>query len=527
VSAFLSGLIVTGIVLRIDPKSIISARRFFGLQFASTCVWLVPLFISIPFSYFLKNAPTNEFVLGAFLAWGFELVIINGAFLRSTTQSLLISAIHPVPILLIVLAGASHNELYSLMTGVTVLIAMLAFLARIDSVKTRNGVSSLRILRSFLKTWVEHEPDELEKYFSGYANNAEVTSDLIIAQREQSKIILVLPGIHPGPFSPIGSYNLSELIYRELKNSDTFPVVMHGTGGHERNVPSNRIASDYAIKLSQFIRAQKQGKKTLMRGPLRSKVGITSITTLSFDDHVLLLISNSPYRSDDLDPSTMAHTVAAATDLHVRIMVVDAHNCVDGPEEPQEQISKDQWTKILADTLQAEEREFRIGAANSEEIGFKHGTDISDGGISMVIFSTVKSKWALVTADSNNAKSGLREKVSVALNSRGTNLVELCTSDTHKLAARGLTSRGYFALGEQTEEESLMRCIMELAKLAESRLDTYDLQVATFQSDVPLIGTQSIDDFATLTKTAILLSKRYTKIILPAILILLTITLFY
>ena len=42
-----------------------------------------------------------------------------------------------------------------------------------------------------------------------------------------------------------------------------------------------------------------------------------------------------------------------------------------------------------------------------------------------------------------------------------------------------------------------------------------------------MIGTESLDDFATLTKNTISMSKRYTKIILPALLVLLTITLFY
>lgn len=513
--------------MRIDSKSIISARRFFGLQFASTCVWLVPLLVSIPFSLFLKDAPINEFVFGAFLGWGFELVIINGAFVRSTAGSLVLSGIHPVPILLIVLAATSQNETYSMITGVIVLVMMLVFLARIDAVKSKNGVSSLRILRAFLKTWVEHEPDELETYFSGYAKTDSVITDLIVAENDKNRVVLVLPGIHPGPFSPVGSYNLSELIYRDLKTSKTFPVVLHGTGGHERNVPANKIASDYAAQLSQFVDSQPQGKSVQIRGPLRSKVGITSITTLALGTDVLIFVSNSPYRSDDLDPSAIADTSAAAAGLGLRVMVVDAHNSVDGTVGEQKQIPKDEWTRILDDTLQLKENRFNIGAANSQEVEFKHGADISDGGVSVVVFATPDAKWALVAADSNNAKSGLKERVETALHSRGVNLLELCTSDTHKLAARGLTNRGYRALGEDTDPESLIRCVEELVKLAESRLAAYNLEVTSFQSNVPLIGMQSLDDFASLTNSAISLSKRYTKMILPVILVLLTITLFY
>ena len=526
-SALLSGLIVDRVILRMDPKSIISTRRFFGLLLVSTLIWMVPVLISLPVSPLLKNAIVNEFVFGAFLAWGFELVIINGAFIRSAPKSLLISAIHPVPILLLVLSEASHDQLYSPISGVIVLAIMLLFLSRVNSIKTRKGVPSLDILRAFLKTWVEGKPDDLETYFAGYAQPERVITDLVIARSDGSEVILVLPGIHPGPFSPVGSYNLSELIYTDLKAESVMPVVLHGTGGHERNVPTNKIASDYAKAVALFVSAQKDAKRMPMKGPYRSKVGITTITTIGFQNQVLAVVSNSPYRSDDFDPGMIADAYAAATEIGLNVMVVDAHNSVDGQDEPQQRITKDEWTAALRDTLQLKENDFRMGAANSGEIQFKHANDISDGGISLVIFATAEAKWALVSADSNNAKSGLKEKLATELGALGINLVELCTSDTHKLAARNRTSRGYFALGEQTDFKDIVKCVKELAVLAEHRLAVYDLQIARFESDVPLIGSESLDDFAALTKSTISISREYTKIILPALLILLTVTLFY
>ena len=55
----------------------------------------------------------------------------------------------------------------------------------------------------------------------------------------ERKVAFVLPGVHPGPFFPVGSYNLSELIHRALRSEGVAPVVLHGTGGHERNTPTN------------------------------------------------------------------------------------------------------------------------------------------------------------------------------------------------------------------------------------------------------------------------------------------------
>jgi hypothetical protein len=109
----------------------------------------------------------------------------------------------------------------------------------------------------------------------------------------------------------------------------------------------------------------------------------------------------------------------------------------------------------------------------------------------------------------------------------GNELLDLCTSDTHKLAARNLTNSGYFALGEQSDPNTIIDCIKKLIRMAEDRLARCDLQIARFKSDVPLVGEEALDEFATLTKNSISMVKRYGKGMLPVFLLLLTITLFY
>ena len=60
---------------------------------------------------------SNEFVFGAFLVWGFETIVINGAFIRNTLVSLVLGAIHPLPILLIVVCRRRISYLYPAVTG--------------------------------------------------------------------------------------------------------------------------------------------------------------------------------------------------------------------------------------------------------------------------------------------------------------------------------------------------------------------------------------------------------------------------
>jgi putative membrane protein len=492
---------------------------------------LIPVLISAPFSGLLKDAIVNEFVFGAFLAWGFELIIICGAFLKSIVQSLVISAVHPIPLLLVALVSLNRVHFSIPFSGIAVLAISLIFLLMINRVKTSNGVSSLQVLRAFLKTWVERDPVDLEAYFSAYAKEDSIWTEALIADDGgKRRAIIVVPGIHPGPFAPVGSYNVSELLHHELERSpNTTPVVLHGTGGHERNAPNNQVAREYAAAVLRSVEAQGGEEQLQMKGPLRSKLGITNITTLAFGSQVLAVVSNSPYRSDDLDPSTLEEAFGAAEDLGLKITIVDAHNSVDGKVGPEQKITKEQWAGILDHTLQLEETTFKIGMATSSEIGFEHQSDISDGGISVIMIAADKGdqRYVLVSADSNNAKSGLRESIETELNKLGVKLIDLCTSDTHKLAARNLTDRGYFALGEQTSAQSVIECIINLTVISEARLNKGSLRFVGFQSKIPLIGARSLDDFAYLTGRTISMTKVYTKVSVPVVLVLLVITLFY
>jgi putative membrane protein len=490
-------------------------------------IWLAPLCLGILLSKWLRYAAFNELVFGAFLAWGFETLVINGVFLRSKFQSLIIGAVHPVPILLLILTAATHDLIVPVFAGIAVLAISMMFLSIVGRVKTDNGIAALDMLRAFLKTWVAKEPAELESYFSRYAKHDTVITKLILTKTDEGEAAFVLPGVHPGPFSPVGSYNLSELIYEKLSLKRIAPVVLHGTGGHENNVPTNQLTSEYASKISDAASSEQATSNASVRGPVFNKIGITRITTLAFGNEVLAIVSNSPYRSDDLDPATFVESSRAAAELHLNVMVVDAHNSVDGEVKPQEPITESDWRDILTRTLQRDDLGLRFGLGNSNEIGFQHESDISDGGITVALLANQVGRYVLVSVDANNAVSGLRERIEAELLTLGLTLIDVCTSDTHKLAARNMTSRGYFALGEQTNQDLILDCVKKLVKLSENRLAPCKLKVVTLRESVPLIGTESLDDFAQMTKNTISLTKRCAPAVAIGLAILLTVTLIY
>ena len=67
------------------------------------------------------------------------------------------------------------------------LVLMVVFLLRLENLKTKHGVPALQVLQAFLKTWVGHEPDDLERYFSNYAKNESVVTDVVLAESKETE----------------------------------------------------------------------------------------------------------------------------------------------------------------------------------------------------------------------------------------------------------------------------------------------------------------------------------------------------
>jgi putative membrane protein len=522
-----SGL-VTYVIKALDQDSVVSLRRMFGLTLASNVLWTIPLAVGSASSWLQNNhqPSLNEFVVGTFLAWSFELLVINGAFIPSTVRSLGIAAVQPAATLLLASAfiiKVNPSVIYAAIFGLVILAITTAFLLKFKTFKTKGaGINSLQTFQSFLKTWVSQKPADLESYFTLYSHDEPVTTRIVLATAAE-RVAVVLPGVHPGPFFPVGSYNVSELIFHELRKNGITPMVLHGVGGHERNLPTNELAKQYAAAIATAVTSSGAGKRVeRMRGPSRLQLGPTCITTLGFGSQVVAFLSNAPYNTDDLEPSLIDDAVSAARELGVELMLVDAHNSIGGENPKQPHLD---WSRVFSDIRATPEEEFEVGVAHSSELQFEHGSDVSDGGITALVFRKQNSIHTLITSDSNNAVVGLRQLVVDELKKEDVDLIELCTSDTHNSAARQLTSRGYRALGEDTNRDALIATIKRLEKLAEERLSRAAVTTITSQLTLPLVGDKSIDDFAALTKETLGFTKAYASAALASVLVICSLTL--
>jgi predicted neutral ceramidase superfamily lipid hydrolase len=118
--------------------------------------------------------------------------------------------------------------------------------------------------------------------------------------------------------------------------------------------------------------------------------------------------------------------------------------------------------------------------------------------------------------------------VAKALKLAGYDLVEFCTSDSHNLAARGLTvERGYEALGEATPPASIAGAVVKMARLAESMLAPAEYGSAQSRSRVRVFGSKALDEFASITQSSLRFSKNYLKFAVATVAVLLLLSVFF
>lgn len=525
-ATFISTIALFSLIRIAEPDSIATLRRVGAMILAGTLLWLFAS--SLELLYVLLMGATQSrgaLTFGAFLTCAFELIVINGAFVEKTKFAGPLSVVHPATILVWSNLIANVN-IQAVAAGGAVIGLALGFIFKLKGMRTTTRDSSIQTLQAFLKAWVIHNPKDLERILSHYSLEESVSTKIIKFDAPVRKPTIVLPGIHPGPFYPVGSYNLPELLFARFGAGNLTALTMHRPGGHERNLPSQAESVRYADETAIFAeRTQARNPPTDMRGPLFAKINGFAVSCLAFGNQALVTISSSPLSSDDIAYSTEGKLLPLAKECSFELSIVDAHNSI-GNERIQFEVGDDRpWRDLFERLRREEEHEFRVGFAHSSELGFDHGPDISDAGMGVLVFQVKDVNWALVLVDSNNATPKSKEEVREKLESVGFRLIELCTSDSHNLAARVPTlERGYFALGESTPIADVALAVTKLGQIAESRLSSYKYGIDELVSSVSVFGVRAIDDLASLVRRSSAFAKRYTMLAAPLAVVLLLLT---
>jgi putative membrane protein len=521
----LSGAAISTTLKLFDKRTIANFRRVLALLLGGEILWMILAVIGAAYGWASGSSYSysNALLFGAFVSTGFEFLIINGAFEKNAPLSLALSVIHPAATLAVLRFSElwGRFDIIPATSGVIMLGCLVAFTLLMKRRKTSLGHDALSLFQAFMKTWAAGDADDLEKVIADHSEEVEVSSKLLRFRTQAGSVFLVLPGVHPGPFHPVGSYDLPGVVSREFEGLGP-AMTLHQPGGHERNLATRAETTSYAHNLSELARSMGDAEtEAVMRGPVQRQVGNATVSALAFANDMVMTMSFAPLGSDDIDTRVEAALIKPASEFGFDLSVVDAHNSID-PELQSPDTSDPAWRQLFETTNESPSGRISVAYSHSGEVGFAGQSDLTENGVGLFLIEGGGAKYALVLADANNSVPSLRDQVSKALASAGYTLIEFCTSDSHNLAARGMTvERGYEALGESTPVASLADLVVRMAKLAESRLAPAHYSSARMHARVRVFGSKALEEFAAITQSSSRFSRNYFRFTSVALVILL------
>ncbi|MDC0168082.1 DUF2070 family protein [Candidatus Nitrosopelagicus sp.] len=358
----------------------------------------------------------------------------------------------------------------------------------------RPGLKSTHeLIQAYVTSMSRKDPDPLEKIIEQSATESTVsTSQLRFESSDkEDDFRIVLPDIHPGPFHPIGGSNITDLIYKKM---DSTAMVMHSISNHDLNLPTQKEVQNYLNSL-QESKVQQGG--AVCTEPVAVTINKARAGGLLFDRTALLFLSLSPHGMEDLPPNVRSEIEQFAENRNFeQVMIVDTHNAMGNDISKEDSEDLLLAAKSTLDTLKTKESHpFKFGFANSEDMELIEN-DIAGGGIAILCLEINNKKYFLGWADANNMENGVRETIVKHFADNGSELIEICTSDTHYTASGARNRNGYHQLGVLSKPPELSNWYFDLAQKAESRIKEGSFEVLEHQTNVKVMGPTIFSDYS-------------------------------
>lgn len=517
---------------------ILDLRRCSFLSFASNIILSILTFIatlgSASFgdpSLWLKLAS-----LAVFASLTLRLLVFYSVSFLGNSRILFSVVLQPflflIPFLVIRLPYGlpSHSILYFSLAILASFLGVYLFVAGVDAVGIRAvGIPSIEMFKAFLANWTEDLEQPLENILEQLSEEREVRISMIAFRTgETMKAAIIVPRIHPGPFRNIGSSSIPSAIQEVLeKKLRCVASVPHGISGHQLDLASqsqNQKVLNRILGTAEFSSFSPYATPFLSTKEDGATAGCQILGGCA-----LLTLTLAPETMEDLplELNEMITQEAKKNGLTAAV-AIDAHNSIQGPFNPEKAIGpiKKAVSTALKKTSTSDRSSFEVGAAKVCPDDFSLEDGMGPGGIVVVIVKVDDQETAYVTIDGNNMISGLRDKILSSLKELGISGGEILTTDTHIVNAVVMADRGYYPLGEKIDQDRLIDYIKKAA--AEALRNLESSEASWRQEDiegVKTIGEHQIDNLSLLVDEATEKAKKTSRLVFPAIGILLTVLL--
>ncbi|MHB1869166.1 MAG: DUF2070 family protein, partial [Nitrososphaerales archaeon] len=487
-------------------SSVGTYRRLVAISIMSNSLWLAVAVVSL-LSFLVTHSETRFaalMIVGMFFAVSFRALIFGSVFYGNTVRGLPLSLVQPFLLAIPIMYSPtllSENPLpiiSAVLIGLVYVSAAELYLRSINNTAPIGGQKPLQLFQSFLNAWILEDATKMENVLDKVSKPIGVSTGMIkIGENSDGKsVLLVVPGIHPGPFYPVGSSNLPADIYSKLRSPEVIPLTVHSISDHELNLPSKSEVENYVGSLRE---AKQIDHGVSMSTPVVRKQGKATVTGIVFGLTCLIAITQAPYGMEDFPVKVRMEIESRANAAGFKLaLVIDTHNS-EG-QKPNEAECEDAIvaaTATIEELAKSKRNDIKVGFAHSSELDTSVPKDIGPAGLGLLVFEVENNKFCFVIVDANNSKIGFREDVFREFEKEtGTKILELCTSDTHVTAAKTSGAKGYLALGDMVSVDAFTKILSSLYEKANSRIGPGSYSSMSVTSQVKTIGSEILREFS-------------------------------
>src|SRR5918999_586744 len=277
---------------------------------------------------FSKSPSTDYIVAGMLLAVGFRIGLFISVIGASTLRGVLVAFIQPLIFFFAFMPPSSYNLIATqsyagFLFGAVLLILGIVWTIMADRAGRPSVKSTFGLLRAFLTAWSDNRVDMIEELIESRARDEIITTKVICFQFAANQAAIVLPDVHPGPFSMVGGSNLPYVLYERFSKR---ALVMHSVSDHSLNIPSKKELEKYVKDLGRMNTKEKGDTCTV---PVQVRINNSTSTGIAFGNSAIVMLSLAPAGMEDIPRSVNTELESFGSAIGFSdILVVDCHNAM-------------------------------------------------------------------------------------------------------------------------------------------------------------------------------------------------------
>lgn len=477
--------------------------------------WSLTILLGIAADFvFSKSPPSIDYVIaGMLLAVGFRIGLFISVFGASTARGILVSFIQPLIFFFAFMPPSSYHSIatqsYAGFAFGALLLAIVIVWTVIADRAGRPGVkSTFGLFRAFLVAWSENRVDMIEELIEARAHENVITTKVIRFSFAGDQAVIILPEVHPGPFSMVGGSNLPFLLYERFSKR---ALVMHSVSDHSLNIPSKKEVEKYIKDLGQMTTTEKGDSCS---APVQVKINNSTSTGIAFGNTAMVMLSLAPTGMEDIPRSVSSELESFGAAIGFPdVLVVDCHNAMGRHLSDSDRKDLIASAKQCLDQLKKQpQKHFRVGFASLDDIDDRidRTEELGQGGLAVLVINVDNKNYAIGWADSNNMQNTVRNYIVSKMNGDAT-MLEICSSDTHSTSGKR-TRVGYFALGTTTSPDKIAAVYNQLCSKAIEIAAGSAFELACAQSAIKVMGKKQFEDYSTALDRSLNVTKIFVAI---------------